>query len=183
MNFTELKNKIEIAAKQAFLEMFEKHGKDEIYAFALYSDEGAMTVCPSTNTMKYLKKQDKDDLLDYKYEPAEWKYEGLGADKLFDEISKVCYDTVSAIEENEETYEEEFAKFQNQLYETCIEVLEKLKSENFFKQVAGKDILLLFTVTDYEFSKEKYEEMITRLNDNEYKNEYLDWLETWICEE
>ena len=52
MNFTELKNKIEIAAKQAFLEMFEKHGKDEIYAFALYNDEGAMTVCPSTNTMK-----------------------------------------------------------------------------------------------------------------------------------
>jgi hypothetical protein len=183
MDFIELKSKIEIATRQAFLEMFEKHGKDKIYAFALYSDDGAMTVCPSTNTMKHLEQQDKDDLLYQKYEPAEWKYEMKGADKLFNEISAFCYDTVSVIEDNEETYEEEFEKFQNHLYETCIEVLEKLKSESFFKQIVGEEILLLFTATEYEFSKEKRKEIITRLNDNEYKNEYLDWLETWNLEE
>ena len=31
---------------------FENYGAEEIYGFALYSDEGAMTVCPSTNTLK-----------------------------------------------------------------------------------------------------------------------------------
>ena len=178
MDFVELKSKIEIATRQAFLEMFEKHGKDHIYGFALYSDDSAMTVCPSTNTVKHLEKQDKDDFLYYKYEPAEWKYEMKGADKLFDEISELCYNEVSILEEDDEIYERDFEKYQNQLYEICIEVLEKLKSEKFFKQIVGEDILLLFTVTEYEFEKEKYQEIITRLNDNEYKNEYLDWLET-----
>ena len=177
MDFLELKNKIEIATRQAFFEMFEKHGKEEIYAFALYSDEGAMTVCPSTNTMEHLEKQDKDQFLYFKYEPAEWKYEMQGANNLFSEISKLCWNKVSELDD--EIYEREFEKFQNQLYETCIEVLEQLKSENFFKQIIGEDIVLLFTVTEYEFGKEKRKEIITRLNDNEYKNEYLEWLETW----
>ena len=173
MDFIELKNKIGIATKQAFLEMFEKYEKDRIYAFALYSDEGAMTVCPSTNTVEHLEKQDKSDFSYYKYEPAEWKYEMQGANKLFSEISTLCRTEVLELEG------EEFEKFQNQLYETCIEVLEQLKSENFFRQIIGEDIVLLFTVTEYEFSKEKRKEIITRLNDNDYKNEYLDWLETW----
>lgn len=173
MNFTELKVKIENATKQAFIEMFEKHKEEEIYAFALYSDEGAMTVCPSTNTVEFLKKQDQEDFLYYKFESAEWKYEMVGADDLFDEISTLCRETVFSMEDHE------FGKFQKQLYQICIEVLEKLRSENFFKQIAGKDIFLLFTVSDYEFSKRDLQQIITSLNNNEYRDEYLEWMKTW----
>lgn len=179
MNFIELKSEIEVATRNAFLEMFKEHEKEGIYAFALYSDEGAMTVCPATNTLEHLEKQSKDDYLLVKYEPAEWKYEGQGASELFDNICKLCFKKVSEMEENDKIYERDFGKYQNQLYETCIEVLEKLKSENFFKQIVGKDVLLLFTATEYVFKKEKYQEIITRLNDNDYKKEYLNWLETW----
>ena len=68
---------------------------------------------------------------------------------------------------------------QSELYETCISVLEKLKKENFFKQIIGKDIFLIFTVSDYEFEKKDLKKIIERLNENEYKTEYLNWMKTW----
>ena len=175
MNFTELKAKIKYATEQAFVEMYEKHKEEKIYAFALYSDEGAMTVCPSTNTLDYLEtKKDDEDFKYYKFEPAEWKYEMVGADKLFDEISKLCLDEADKLEENDE-----FDLYRSQLYSTCIEVLEELKLANFFKQATGEDVFLIFTATEYEFSNKEIREIISKLNDNEYNKEYLDWMKTW----
>lgn len=52
MDFEILREEIEKITKKAFIEMFENYGTDEIYGFCLYSDEGAMTVCPSTNTIR-----------------------------------------------------------------------------------------------------------------------------------
>ncbi len=176
MNFEILKQKIESATKKAFIEMFEDYGADEIYAFALYSDEDAMTVCPSTNTLKHLETADKDDLVYYKFAPPEWKYEMKGADIDFNEISNELYNEIKEIEDDEER----FNKFQKQLFDTCIEVLEKLKNENFFKNIVGKDIFLTFTVSDYDFEeKDNFEEIIIKLNDNDYKTEYLNWMKTW----
>jgi hypothetical protein len=58
-------------------------------------------------------------------------------------------------------------------------VLEKLKTENFFKDIVGEDIFLIFSVTEYEFSKKELKNIVARLNDNEYKNEYINWIKTW----
>ncbi|WP_277115210.1 hypothetical protein [Chryseobacterium sp.] len=57
--------------------------------------------------------------------------------------------------------------------------MEKLKNENFFTGITGKDIFLIFTVSDYEFEKKDLKDLIIRLNDNEYKSEYLNWMATW----
>jgi hypothetical protein len=188
MNFAELKKKIEIATKQAFLEMFEKHGKEGICAFSLDSDEGAWTVGPATDTTKHLEErlaEDEYDDLWLKYGTPEWEYEGDGADELFGEICELCRNEVQEMCKGKIVYhlkgedKENFEKFQRQLFETCIEVLEKLKSENFFKQIVGKDILLLFSVSEYDFSKKEYAEIVARLNDNEIRNECLDWIKTW----
>ena len=175
MNFEILKQNIEDATKKAFIEIFEKYGVDEIYGFALYSDEGAMTVCPSTNTIKHLFKADKEDFAYYKFEPAEWKYEMQGADK---EFNKICNELRNELDKNEDN-DEWFEEFQKQLFDTCIEILEKLKNENFFKSIVGKDIYLTFTVSDYEFDKNDLKNIVNRLNDNEYKTEYLNWIKTW----
>ncbi len=173
MNFDMLRQKIEHATKKAFIELFENCGADEIYGFALYSDGGAMTVCPSTNTLKCLTSFDQnDDLTYYKFEPAEWKYEALGADKEFDEI---CYNLRNELEKYWDD-DKGFEKFRKQLFDTCIEILEKLKNENFFRQIVGKDIFLIFTVSDYEFEINELKDIIVRLNDNEYKVEYLNWM-------
>jgi Domain of unknown function (DUF4303) len=139
-----------------------------------------MTVCPSTNTLKHLTTVDQGDLTYQKFEPAEWKYEMKGADDEFDAISTQLR---TEIEENEflddDEYSEWFEKFQSDLYRTCIEVLEKLKNENFFKTIVGKDVFLVFTVTEFEFEKKELKSIIERLNDNEYKTQYLSWMKTW----
>ncbi|WP_407486179.1 DUF4303 domain-containing protein [Elizabethkingia anophelis] len=66
INFETLKHKIETATKKAFLEIYEKAGSENLYAFALYSDEGAMTVCPSANSLKHLEKTPTNDITYYK---------------------------------------------------------------------------------------------------------------------
>lgn len=175
MNFDLLRQNIEDATKKAFIEMFEKNGADEIYGFALYSDEGAMTVCPSTNTIKHLSTADKEDFDYYKFEPAEWKYEMQGAEK---EFNKICAELRNELDKNEDD-DEWFEKFQKQLFDTCIEVLEKLKNEDFFKNIVKKGIFLTFTVSDYEFEKKDLKNIVNRLNENKYKTEYLNWMKTW----
>ncbi|MGH1520500.1 DUF4303 domain-containing protein [Chryseobacterium sp. JK1] len=175
MDFGILKQQIENAAKKAFLEMYEKHGAEKIYSFALYSDEGAMTVCPATNTIKVLETVDQEDALYYKYEPAEWTYEMEGAN---DEFDTICTQLRSELEKYEED-DQGFQNFQTKLYSSCIEVLEKLKNERFFTSITGEDIFLIFTISEYEFEIEEVKELIIRLNDNQYQREYLEWMATW----
>ncbi|WP_312302478.1 DUF4303 domain-containing protein [Chryseobacterium sp.] len=175
MDFEILKQQIEDAAKKAFLEMYEKHSREQVYSFALYSDEGAMTVCPAANTLKMLEAADEDDALYYKYEPAEWAYEMEGAD---DEFNAICSLLRAELDQHRED-DEWFEDFQARLYSVCVEVLEKLKNEDFFRQITGQDIFLIFTVSDYEFEKQDLKNIIVRLNDNEYKSEYLEWMDTW----
>ncbi|WP_300669630.1 DUF4303 domain-containing protein [Soonwooa sp.] len=176
MDFEILKQQIEDATKKAFIEMHELHGSENIYAFALYSDEGAMTVCPSTNTLTALEAHANDDEQEYyKFEPAEWKYEMQGANDEFNKICKDLRDELYANEENEAWFDH----FQKSLFDTCIDVLEKLKSENFFQKIIGKDIFLFFTISDYDFKKKDIKAIVEKLNDNSYKDEYLAWMKSW----
>lgn len=190
IDFNALAVEIEVATRKAFLEMVANHGSEGIYGFALYSDEGAMTVCPSTNTQTYLETKPKEDYMYYKYEPAEWNYEGDGADEDFSAICNTLYnalegdfwseDTLEDLDEEEEEEDDEaFEAFQQSLYQTCIAVLVKLKEEEFFKTLIGKEIFLMFSVTDYEYDQEELKKMIIALNDNSYQQEYLDWMKTW----
>lgn len=119
--------------------------------------------------------EDDDDLLYYKYEPAEWTYEMEGAN---DDFNEICTRLRSELDQNSEN-DEWFEDFRTRLYTACIEVLEKLKNENFFRQITGRDIFLIFTVSDYEFEKQDLKNIIISLNDNEYKREYLEWMDTW----
>jgi hypothetical protein len=175
MNFDSLQQQIEAATKKAFTEMVEQHGTEEICAFALYSDEGAMTVCPSTNTQQHLATAEPDDLPYAQFEPAEWKYEMQGADKEFNAICDLLRHELEMVEDDDES----FIQFRRNLYNTCIAVLEKLKQEQFFRQIVGKDIFSTFSVSDYDFETDELVAIITRLNDDEYKTAYLDWMATW----
>ena len=174
-DFESLKARIEQATKNAFIEIFNQHRDEEIYAFALYSDEGAMTVCPSTNTRKHLEKVSADDVWYYKFEPAEWKYEMQGADEEFNAISK----TVAAEVARRNDSDSHFFEFRKKLFACCIDVLMKLKSENFFKSVVGEDIFLTFSVSDYEFERHDIEKIIRTLNNDQYIKEYNNWMKTW----
>jgi len=164
--------------------MYQKHKDERVYSFALYSDEGAMTVCPSTNTIDFLdnlNNEEKLELAYYKFEPAEWKYEMIGADQDFNEICKDLRDELEENEflDNDEFNSDWFEKFQKDLYETCINVLKKLKKENFFKNICGQEVFLIFTVTDFELEQEKVKQLVSELNSLAHQTEYFEWMKTW----
>jgi len=127
-----------------------------------------------------LGEEEKKELKYYKFEPAEWKFEMAGAIEEFNDISRELSTELRKNNyENEYEDEETFVAFRNRLFKLCINVLKKLKNEDFFKNIVGKDIFLTFTVSDFEFDNDELENIIIELNDNDYKEEYLNWMKTW----
>ncbi|WP_299435668.1 DUF4303 domain-containing protein [uncultured Aquimarina sp.] len=158
MNFDSLKKQIKTVTKAAFLENVSNYGKD-ICAFALVSDDGAMTVVPFTNTATHLQKTQKEDPVYkevYEFEPAEW-YTSDGANEEINAICKIL---------NQEVLSDniDFESFKNQLFETCVEVLEELQQDNFFKDSLQKDILVLFSISDTDEPEEKLTKWAKRTN-------------------
>jgi len=134
-DFAQLERRIEDAARKAFPEVIERAGDETICAFALYSDDGAMTVCPAANTVEHVEHKDAKSPGNpdyYRFETAEWKYEAVGADDLFKGICDTVRNEVLEKEEDEAWFE----AFRKQLYETCERVLLKLSRRAFLRRQA-----------------------------------------------
>lgn len=176
-DFDQLSIQIETAARLAFTEQLAASAGETLYCFALYSDEGAMTLCPSSNTLEFVQQNaPKNDLTYYTLEPFEWKYEMQGADEQFNLISQQLYAYCEQIEDDEQL----FKIFQQKLYTTGFEVLLKLVQEDFFARTAGREIFVIFSVSEYEFEQQKLADMVTQLNpNNSYKDMYLNWMKSW----
>ena len=179
VDFSALAEQITQAAKAAFLEVLHRHRDEGIYAFALYSDGGAMTVCPATNTQAHLAGQPADEAAYYKFEPAEWKYEMVGAEEQFNAI---CYQLRTALDELPDDDEAAFEAFRGQLFATCVQVLADLHRVQFFQQAAGHEVFLVISVSDDDPDPAETARMIRQLNDNAYRDEYLAWMRTWQTE-
>jgi hypothetical protein len=174
-DFQKFAQQLTQAAQAAFTELLARHPTEEFYSFALYSDEGAMTVCPAANTLGHLAAQSPDALPYAKFEPAEWKYEMVGADAQFDALSRQLRTQV-----DEDFAEPDgFEQFRQQLYATCVEVLDAMRQQRFFDEAVGRAVFLLFSVSDSDPSPEELAQVVSRLNDNAYRDEYLAWLRTW----
>ncbi len=149
MDFTVLKQNLKEVTKKAFLENLNKYGKD-ICGFALVSDDGAMTVVPFTNTLSHLQKMQAEDPKYkevYEFEPAEW----LSSDGANEEVNQICQLLHTAIEKLEGA---DFDQFKNELFETCVIVLEELQTEKFFGTTLQKDIPIIFSISDTDEPKE-----------------------------
>lgn len=169
-DFKILQSEIVTASRQALHEVAEAVKEDEIVAFALYSDEGAMTVCPSINTKSHLlkfKTENPKYSLDYKFSPAEWKFESVGAAGLFNAICEKASSEVL----KEET---DFSTFQEQLYETCCKALRQLRNDpgNLFDT---KKLMLLFSVSDGDIDDRQIE-VVKELNDSATADEFIAWV-------
>lgn len=175
LDFQEFARQLTRATQAAFTELLARHPTEEFYSFALYSDEGAMTVCPAANTLAHLAAQLPEDQLYAKFEPAEWKYEMVGADVQFDALSRQLSDYVLHTEFAEP---DGFEQFRQQLYATCVAVLDALRQQRFFDEAAGRPVFLLFSVSDSDTPAEELAQIVSRLNHNEYRDEYLAWLRT-----
>ena len=168
-NFEDLKSKIEIATKKSFEENIRKYGS-EICSFSLISDDGAMTVVPFTNIKSHLKKMQLEDpnyKEYYEFEPCEW-HTSDGANKEFNDICSSLSKEIS----NENL---DFEKFKNKLFETCIEVLENLRNENYFSKKLGKDLLIRFSISDTDEPEENLIKWTKRLNSEVLSRKFEDY--------
>jgi hypothetical protein len=177
LDFNALRNQVIAAAKQAFSEIAAAHPKEKLCAFALYTDDGAMTLCPSTCTRSFLDAkaaEDPDDYLYYKYSTSEWPFEMAGAEQEFNAISKTVSDGVSSTGRNKAA----FVKFRASLIEMCITSLEELRRE-FFKE-QGEDFILLVAISDLGGldTPKQEKRMVARLNSPAISREFSRWLDS-----
>lgn len=148
VDFKKLEGLVVSGARNAFLEVIKNHEGESFCGFALYSDESAMTICPSVNTLSHLEEQTKempDESLYLKFATAEWAYEFEGASHL---------DEAVALISGENSYyddESEFDDFRMGVYDCCIAALKKLDAEGLFGTPEQREAIpLVFSVSDFE---------------------------------
>ena len=177
-DFAKFSLKVEQAARSAFRELVLAHPNESVCAFALYSDDGAMTVCPSTNTQSHLDRRltaFPDEVDYYTFSPAEWAFEAKGATVAFGELCSELREHVMS----PHLQSDEFDAFQRDLAESCIAALERLRREVFFEGTVGRNVLLLFQASPGDVDATTERLMIQRLNDAPVVEQHRRWTETW----
>jgi hypothetical protein len=191
-DFAALEVQVRKAARQAWKEVASAYPDEQLCAFALYSDDGAMTVCPSINTSQHLaamQRKHPDDAMYYKFAPPEWKYEATGAMAAFSAIclkvrtQALSFQGVTAADAKTligvspmppMPAPRGLASFKRELFETCLRVLESLRTDRLFEGAT-----LVFAVSDTDPSAKQELAMMRRLNDKAVVDEFRRWTKTW----
>ena len=172
-DFLALQAQIVAASRKAFADMKRLSPRDPVCSFALYSDDGAMTVCPAFDTAGKLAARlaaNQGDL-SYKFSPAEWAYESKGAVREFDRICASVGDHAMSLEKG-------FATFRKQLFETCLNALDELRDAGQF--ATTPPMLVMFDVSDSDISKATQIARMKRLNGGApHVAELAAWTKTW----
>ena len=161
-DFTRFRLEVSAATKRAFADLQHNHADETIYAFALYSDDGAMTVCPAANTEEALKRQLNrggtiagEQPAYWRWGTGEWAYEFEGA-QYFNAANEMLRTAVL------ELPEDTFFKFRQSVFETIIAALRDLENDAFFGAGSKRDALtIFFTISDSE-EAEKWENQSAR---------------------
>jgi hypothetical protein len=177
-DFVSFGRQVEAAARSAFEELASLHPEGTLCAFALYSDDGGMTVCPSTNTRPHLERRlarfpDEADF--YTFSPPEWSLEAKGAAPAFKDLCRQLRHHVRHLDEESD----DFAAFKRDLAECCIAALERLRREEFFVRAAKGPVLLAFQASPGDADPEVEGRMISRLNEASIVERHRAWTETW----
>ena len=167
-DFPALEQDIRAAARTAFAELSARAAPEPLCAFALYSDDGAMTVCPAANTATHLQAavaENPEFGDDSEFSTAEWKYEGEGADAAFDAICGRLAQQVMALDEDGPA----FADFRQGVFGACLRALQSLNDEGLFGSA-----LLLFGVSDGDITAEDVA-LVKALNDGPTGERFERW--------
>lgn len=142
------------AARTTYRALLAAHPDERFYAFALYTDSGAMTVVPAANSEEGLERSRKqlnrgDDqpapawLI---WRTAEWAYEAAEADS-FNALCKRLADTVIG----PAVPDAEFGEFFRTLQLDMIEALRILDQEGLFGTGEAREKITLFvSISDEE---------------------------------
>lgn len=174
-DFDDLRAKVVAACKEIFSETAAQLDEDDLCAFAVFTDSGAMTVCPAMCRASHVDQcESLEDRLFYKYSPTEWVLEGSQTvDGPFNGICSSLYDHVERMDVDSEA----FRSFRVRLIETCVEAQLRLRRDFFHAR--GEDFLLLVTISNDEEPVAELRERIQRLNSASISDEYHRWTKTW----
>ena len=173
MNWVDLERRVYQATKSAFSSLKNTCPDEEFYVFALYTDSGAMTICPSANSLNGLQdkinQEDEEDrsaevVQYYKWASSEWAYEARGSEEFQD----IC----KSLRESEEW--SDFENFQSQVFLTMTNALLSLKNEGFFTSFKTQQFPVLFvTITDDNRAEEVENKSAKILNGEPVLNKFL----------
>ena len=173
MDWVDLETRIYDAAKSAFSSLKNAHPNEEFYVCALYTDSGAMTVCPSANSFRGLEEkvsqEDEEDrspevVQYYKWASSEWVYEAWRSE----EFKGVC----KSLRESAES--SDFESFQSKLFLAMTNALLLLKNEDFFQDFnAHQSPVLFVTITDDDRAEEFENKSARVLNSEQVFDEFM----------
>jgi hypothetical protein len=141
------KAELKQGAARAFQAISADHPDEQIYAFAVYSDDAAMTVCPAANSEEaYAEKisgAKPANLAYYRWNTGDWAYEFEHVEAL-DGAYTMLNDLRQAMGEDE-FYE----RAREDVFRTMVAALEELNAENVFGTGAARErITVFFTLSD-----------------------------------
>ena len=160
------------AARQAFGGLRHAHPDETFYAFALYTDDGWMTIVPAANSEEGFRRAtaDEPDPVNHRYSrwaTAEWAYEAAG-DEHFDAANELL-NAPSAdgeVDEGDEGDESRRHREQgNALIASMVEGLRLLDAEGFFGTGAEREKVTLFvSISDSDEAEEVETSSARQLN-------------------
>jgi hypothetical protein len=189
VDFRAVRREIAAAAPRAFAAVRAANAEETFYAFALYSDDGAMTVCPAANTVegearcrarcptdeshrKFLATYGmtiEDEHAAQRWLTAEWSYEGEGSD-YFGRVSELIGDAAIS----DDGSEDDFVEYKAGLFAAMVLGLADAVQEGGFGTGPARDAVTVFcSVSDSSCSLWLELESAKRLNPPHLYQAYL----------
>lgn len=166
-DFALLQTLVAHAARLAFDCVRRAHPGQHIDAFALVSDDSAMTIGCMANSREALAASEYGE--EMLWNPAEWAFDDGGA--YFDSAYRLLLQAHRDL-----PFDVDFATFRAGAFDACIAALAQLDAEGVFGTRARRDdCVLLFEVSD----SEPVEGAMARLNPPAVVARYEAWMASW----
>ena len=155
------------AARRAFDCVRRAHPGQRIDAFALVSDDSAMTIGCMANSREALATSEYGE--EMLWNPAEWAFDEGGA--YFDSACRLLLQA-----HRELPFDVDFDSFRSGVFDACIAALAQLDAEGMFGSGARREeFVLLFEVSD----SEPLEGAMARLNPPVVVARFEAWMASW----
>ncbi|MGK5004624.1 DUF4303 domain-containing protein [Janthinobacterium sp. LB2P70] len=155
------------AARLAFGAVRRAHPGQHINAFALVSDDSAMTIGPAANSREALAASEYGE--EMLWNPAEWAFEDGVA--YFDSAYRLLLQAHRDL-----PFDVDFSTFRSGVFDACIAALAQLDADECFGTGAQRDdCVLLFEVSD----SVPVEGALARLNPPAVVARFEAWMASW----
>ncbi|KML47440.1 hypothetical protein VL15_32185 [Burkholderia cepacia] len=166
-DFSDFQREIADAARATFKALRALHPDEQFYAFALYTDSGAMTVVPAANSVEGLSRiraqqaiadDDRDPW--YTWGFSEWAYAAAEASPF----NAICGKLADAVL-SPRFARSRFAEFSRQLHADMIEALRLLDRDGLFGTGEARAAITLFvSISDDDAAEALENESAKALN-------------------